>query len=212
MFLFNLHEGVVGLLSSYPTAFSSGLDRDRMAKLVSSLRTLLVRLFLSSDKFTAKDVEGRIKVFFPILPRRPSNDNDWENWSQLLHLPAEELTSASKRNKISASYFNRKLANLAHERRMDPIDIVLQIWTEVEPKLKELEKYASALLPTSYLDMLWASQHPKVQMMVSRFGSAQDENTLLDFFLYLCNLRVESEFYSSRFIQRKLGIDEEFII
>jgi hypothetical protein len=171
-----------------------------MFKLLLGLRQMLIKSFISSDKYTLKDIQTKIQCFFPTLPRRPSNAHHWESLCDILGLaeaPKEKLEGISDKNRLVRIYFNNKLSQFSRDRQMNTLDFMESTWLEVEPKLKKLEQFACSLLPLSYIDLLWANKHPKVQMMASRYISAQDEDQLINFFNYLCDLRVESNFFSS---------------
>ena len=69
IFLYNLHDSLIGLLSALEGKISQELARDKVWKLLSGVRQMLVMALICSDKFVVGEVEARIRIFFPVLPR-----------------------------------------------------------------------------------------------------------------------------------------------
>lgn len=195
IFLDNLHRALTGLLGELQGHSMQELARDKVWKLISGLRQMLTMALICSNKFVVKEVEARITSFFPVLPRRPSNDAHWESWCKCIHAPDDfKLEFISDMNFKCLHYFKDRL-DLPAERKLDKTDWFLGHWNKVEPKLKHLLNFVkqNVVGDISYLNLIWGSEHPKIQLLSSRYEGAESEEKLIEFYELLSDLRIEAE-------------------
>merc|ERR1712179_57149 len=121
-------------------------------------------------------------------PVRPSNSQHWDSLAQILKIDLEEesevLTMANSVNKISEKHFRDKLDNLAVERRKIVVDESLtMIWQTIAEK-----------------------SHPKLKLTTAeRIGIESDEEEVIEYFDYICDLHIESKFWASDFVTKKIS-------
>lgn len=217
MFLHTLHDGVVGLLKTEQRLVEL-MSRTDIYKLVGGVRCLLARSILMSPKFTTRDIETTIASFFPTLPVKPSNNKHWESWAEILNIDLEEkcevlkedtrevLQMVNKVNAISAKYMKDKLDNLPVERRKTCHDeSIVSVWNPVASKFDEFVRHLRSLLPENFLDKIDESSHPKIKMISFRIQPHASEVELMDFLDYLCDIYMESKFWTSNFVLEKIS-------
>eukprot|EP00092_Neocalanus_flemingeri_P020320 GFUD01022010.1.p1 GENE.GFUD01022010.1~~GFUD01022010.1.p1 ORF type:complete len:296 (-),score=61.80 GFUD01022010.1:22-909(-) len=208
-FLYNLHEGVVGFLKAEPSLVEL-MSPASTYKLVGGLRLLLARSILMSSKFLPKDVETTIANYFPTFPVKPSNSKSWENWADILQINLEEkscevLKQVNKVNSVSAKHLTEKLNNLPVERRKSNLDVddsVIIVWKSVAPKFDEFVRHLRSLLPENFLDKIASNSHPKIKMLASRIPPNASEGDVIAFFDYICDVEMETKFWTSSFVQQ----------
>lgn len=220
-FLHTLHDGVRTFLTSHPVVVEK-IKRDDIVKMVAGLRTLILKAVLLSDKFTGKDLQGLLTAYLPCLPVVKANSRQWMDWAAILHItlpregePADPsvqhtLEVISKNNSAVNKYFThqlRALATLRQDLETKNADWALNIWTTIEPKLSQVLKVVTFLLPpsshpTSYLQ---TNHRAKAWLLASRLGEGADQEELLNFWHYLCDLRVETSFWESDLVRAHIA-------
>jgi len=209
LFLHTLHEGVIGILKSEDQLVEA-MTSEKTLKLVVGLRSLLTRSLLHNHKYTVKDIETTVSGFFPILPVRPSNSQHWDSLAEILKIDLEEesevLTMANSVNKISEKHFRDKLDNLAVERRKIIVDeSITIIWQTFGDKFSDFVRHLKALLPKNFLMRVVENSHPKLKLTTERIGPESDEEDVIDYFDYICDLHIESKFWASDFVRKKIS-------
>jgi len=211
LFMHTLHEGVVGILKSEDQLVEA-MTSEHTLRLVVGLRSLLTRSLLHDKKFTVKDIERTVASFFPILPVRPSNSQYWDSWARILKIDLEEkpecdvLTMANRINKTSEKHFRDKLDNLAVERRKITVDeSILVIWRTFEDKFSDFVRHLKDLLPSNFLMKLVESSHPKLKLTTVKLSPESDEQEVIEYFDYVCDLYMESNFWSCNFVTKKIS-------
>jgi len=208
-FLHTLHDSLVGLLKS-EARLTDLMSRIDTYKLVGGIRALLARAVLLQPKFTPKDIEITIANYFPTLPVKPSNSKPWENWAEILKLDLEDncdvLKEVNRVNGISAKHLTVKLNNLAVERRKTSQDgSIIIIWNTVAPKFDEFVRHLKSLLPENFLENIATNSHPKMKIISSKIQPNASEAEVIQFFDYLCDIFMESKFWTSNFVLEKLS-------
>jgi len=205
MFLSTLHDSVVGLLKSEHNIVElvGGLNT---YKLVGGLRCLLARSILMNPKFTVTDIERTIASYFPTLPVKPSNYKHWESWAEILKIDLEEksvvLKEANRVNGMSAKHLRDKLDNLPVERKNpDQDESIIKVWKTISLKFDEFVRHLMSLLPENFLSKIVENPHPKMKMLSSRLDPLAGQAGVIAFLDYLCDICVESEFWTSQFVQ-----------
>jgi len=210
LFMHTLHEAVVGILKSEDQLVEA-MTREMTLKLVVGLRSLLTRSLVHNHKYTVKDIETTVSSFFPILPVRPSNSQHWDSLAQILKIDLEEesevLTMVNSVNKISEKHFRDKLDNLAVERRKIVVDeSITNIWQTFAEKFSDFVRHLKGLLPSNFLMKIVENSHPKLKLTtVERIGIESDEEEVIDYFDYICDLHIESKFWASDFVTKKIS-------
>eukprot|EP00091_Calanus_sinicus_P005546 TRINITY_DN1598_c0_g1_i4.p1 TRINITY_DN1598_c0_g1~~TRINITY_DN1598_c0_g1_i4.p1 ORF type:complete len:292 (-),score=71.45 TRINITY_DN1598_c0_g1_i4:15-890(-) len=207
MFLSTLHDSIVGLLKSEHKLVDLAGSLNTY-KLVGGLRCLLARSILMNPKFSVTDIERTISSYFPTLPVKPSNYKHWASWAEILKIDLEEksevLTNASKVNGMSAKHLRDKLDNLPVERKKPDSDqdkSIIHVWKTVSLRFDDFVRHLMSLLPENFLSKIVENPHPKIKMLSSRLDPMAVESEVIAFLDYLCDIYVESEFWTSGFVQ-----------
>jgi len=210
-FLWNLHQSVVGVLKADSTWVNT-IPQLVVYKLVGGLRCLITRSILLRPKFIPKDVESAIASYFPTLPVVPGNSRAWENWSDILKLDIEDKSQALKDvnelNRMNVSHLTEKLNKLAFERKKSGLEhdeSVIIVWESVAPKLDAFLRHLRNLLPEGFLDRIASHSHPKMKILSKRIQSGANEEEVIKFFFYICDLHTESQFWTSNFVMSKVS-------
>jgi len=209
LFLHTLHEGVIGILKSEDQLVEA-MTSEKTLKLVVGLRSLLTRSLLHNHKYTVKDIETTVSGFFPILPVRPSNSQHWDSLAEILKIDLEEesevLAMANSVNKKSEKHFRDKLDNLAVERRKIIVDeSITIIWQTFADKFSDFVRHLKGLLPQNFLMKVVENSHPKLKLTTERIGLESDEEEVIEYFDYICDLNIESKFWASDFVRKKIS-------
>jgi len=205
MFLSTLHDSMVGLLKSERKLVDLAGSLNTY-KLVGGLRCLLARSILMNPKFTVTDIERTISSYFPTLPVKPSNYKHWESWAEILKIDLEEeskvLKEVNRVNRMSAKHLRDKLDNLPVERKKpDQDESIINVWKTISLKFDEFVRHLLSLLPENFLSKIAGHPHPKIQLLSSRLDPLAGEAEVMAFLEYLCDIHVESEFWTSHFVQ-----------
>lgn len=208
IFIHTLHEGVVGLIKSNKNVIEH-LTSESTLKIVSGLRSLLTRSMIVNPKFTVNDIERTVSSFFPTLPVRPSNSKHWENYAQILNIDledkSEDLVDANSVNVKMEKYFRDKLNNFPVERKKITTDeFITSIWASFADKFCHFVEHLKSLVPDNFLIKLVECSHPKLKLIVGRIGPESDEKEVIEFLDYVCDLHIESKFWTSDFVRKKV--------
>jgi len=220
-FLYSLHEGVRTFLTNYPIVVEK-IKRTELIKMMVALRLLVLKAVLLSDKFTAKDMQGLMSAYAPRLPVMPNNRRQWEDWAAVLHLHLGEaanmdtqvlntLQEVDKRNEATLKYFNAQLKCIAKVRQQDRqvhIDWAVNMWSTLQHKLIQVTKVAAFLLtPAHPAVKLRSSTLPKARLLGTKLSQKEeevDEEELVQFWDYICDLRTETKFWESDHVKNHL--------
>jgi hypothetical protein len=216
-FLHTLHDGLESFLVHHPVVVEK-VKREELVRLVAGLRTLILKAVLLNTRFQAADVQGLMRRFLPTLPLSPANRAQWADWAALLHLPlpgrgdqpGPVLTMVDRSNRAMTTYFSAQLKQLARVRKPDEAgtntDWAMVMWDTIKPKLENLLRVVVFLLqPTHPTVHLRANRKAKAQLLATRLGPEAGEQELVNFWNYLCDLRQETKFWQSGFVQGRLG-------
>lgn len=209
-FLHTLHDGVRTFLISHPVTVER-VPREEVVRLVAGLRTLLLKAVLLSAEFTPRDLAGLMAAYLPTLPLGPANSRQWRDWLDQLHLSPEQqeepgvaalLATISKNNEAMGRYFTAQLRMLAKVRSPEHVerntDWVMAIWATIEPKLRQVVGVVRLLVaPTHPHHHLSTHSSPKARLLATRLGAEAEEEELADFWDYVTDLRVATDFWRS---------------
>jgi len=219
-FLYSLHEGVRTFLTNYPIVVEK-IKRTDLIKMMVALRLLVLKAVLLSDKFTAKDMQGLMCAYAPRLPVMPKNRRQWEDWAAVLHLDLAEsaneetpvyetLQEVDKKNEALLKYFNAQLKCIAKVRQQDRqvhVDWAVSMWSTLQHKLVQVSKVAAFLLtPAHPAAKLRSSSLPKARLLGTKLSQEEevDEEELVQFWDYICDLRTETKFWESDVVKSHL--------
>jgi len=207
-FLHTLHNGLVGLLK-VDHRLVELMTRLDLYKLVAGLRCLLAVAVIRHKKFTPKDIEITIASYFPILPVRPSNCKYWENWGNILQIDVEvisdELKAINSVNKKNVNHLTSKLDNLPVERaKVSHDESIMTIWNVVAPKFDAFVTHLRSLTPGFCLEKIASHSDPKIKMLSPRINPNDSEEELTEFFDILCDIYLESQFWTSELVLSKI--------
>lgn len=205
MFLSTLHDSMVGLIKSQHKLVDL-IGSLNTYKLVGGLRCLLARSILMKPKFSVTDIERTISSYFPTLPVKPSNYKHWESWAEILKIDLEEksevLKEANRVNGMSAKHLRDKLDNLPVERKKpDQDESIINVWKTISLKFDEFVRHLMSLLPENFLSKIGENPHPKIKMLSSRIDPLASEAEVMAFLDNLCDIYIESKFWTSGFVQ-----------
>jgi len=207
-FLHTLHDGLVGLLKvdHRLVELMSSID---LYKLVGGVRCLLALAVIRHKKFTPKDIEITIASFFPNLPVTPGNSKYWENWGNILQIDlkvmSDDLKTINSVNKKNVKYLTNKLDNLPVVRaKVSHDDSIMTIWNVIKPNFDVFVTHLKSLNLGDFLGKICLHSDPKIKMLSNRIDANDSEEEVIEFFDTLCDIHLESQFWTSELIMSKL--------
>lgn len=189
VFLKTLHDAVLAYLVANHRLFSD--DRKKAGKLVMGLRFLILRAVLDSRKHQIKDVERALNLYFPTEPSQ-NPDEAWNSYVAEHNL--QESVDAAKFKSIH--YIQSRIRFVAEFKKKNNFESALKIWSEIQPLLWTLLELLETSAPRTALDALRPGDSLFLDY-VHRGAGDRSEETLINFYRELRNLKTESEFWLS---------------
>ena len=214
-FLYTLHLGITGLVRHNSQMFQEMPTID-LIKLISGVRCLLGKALLMEEKFVVLDIESFIVQCFPTLPVTDNNIKAWKDLGEVLQFDVKHqrrlqnptLKIVSAVNEISAEHLKRKLINLSQERARSKSDIessFMKIWTNIEGKFFFFKEQVESSLKDNLLQTLTEHQNVKLQRLTRGLSKNPSEDELSALVDHLQNVFIESQFWTSDLVQKKLA-------
>jgi len=213
-FLHTLHESLIGFVRVHPALFAV-VDRISVAKVVCMIRYLLISAVLHSSSYTAADVMGLVKSYFPRLPtkgasRGTAGETKVAAIEALFSLSEVEESEKNKLLEMLTKSYNKahhrfsnhlsSIEKLGEERRRDPKDTVIKIFEAAKGELWKIGDYVCQLLPPTALEQLRDGFSPDIPELfyltdIMKGRNVMDETTMLDVLHGLVGRDQEKEFW-----------------